>query len=76
MTGFWSFNISECNSSESLERRLSETSGIGRCSKTNYSNQVWSKNDRGGNDAGCCGIDVRANKAKLTNMIIAGFGDR
>ena len=33
-------------------------------------------NDRGGNGRSCFGIEVRADSSKLTNMVIAGFGNR
>jgi len=29
-----------------------------------------------GNGGGCFSIEIRVDTAKLTNMIIAGFGDR
>ena len=32
-------------------------------------------NDGGGNGASCGGIEVRTDKTKLSNMVIAGFGD-
>ena len=32
-------------------------------------------NDGGGNGTNCCGIEVRADTAKLTYMTILGFSD-
>jgi len=33
-------------------------------------------NDGGSNGKGCCGIEVLADTAKLTNVVIAGFRQR
>ena len=33
-------------------------------------------NDRGGNGAHCGGIKVRTDTMKLSNMVLASFGDR
>jgi len=33
-------------------------------------------NDGGGNGRGCCGIEVRVDTVKLTNTIVAGFGEK
>jgi len=33
-------------------------------------------NDRGSNGTGSSGIEVRPDTAKLTNVIVAGFGER
>jgi len=33
-------------------------------------------NGGGGNGTGCCGIEVRADAAKLMNTIISGFRER
>jgi len=32
-------------------------------------------NDRGGNGASCAGIKVRTDTTKLSDMVIASFGD-
>jgi len=32
-------------------------------------------NDEGGNDASCVGINVRTDTTKLSDMVIASFGD-
>ena len=33
-------------------------------------------NDGGGDGRSCFGIEVRADASKLTNVVIAGFGNR
>jgi len=33
-------------------------------------------NDRSSNGTGSCGIEVRLDTAKQTNVIVAGFGER
>jgi len=42
-------------------------------SRENYSNRVWS--ERGPNGARCDEIKVRTDTTKLSDMVIASFGD-
>jgi len=72
VTGFRSFN----NSTSKKVPNLLEVGNLRLVgfSRANYSNQVL-VNDGGGNDASCGGVNVRVDTTKLSNVVLAGFGD-
>ena len=72
MIGFRSFDNSTCDRVllESGYLRLREIVGKALIVIS------FGMKDESGDGRGCFGTEVRANTAKMTNMIIAGFGKR